>query len=101
MGFSVRSNALDAQSTLAISGIARAALSEEDQLEAIMAQLKPLRSQTEERRLAKALQLLDVCNGDVGEALMILSEVMSGAAAAAIQVGDSRVGGNSTLKLKK
>jgi len=101
MGFSVRSSALDAQSTLAISGIARTALSEEDQLEAIMAQLKPLRSQTEERRLAKALQLLDVCNGDVGEALMILSEVMSGAAAAAIQVGDSRVGGNSTLKLKK
>ena len=102
MGLSMRSGgALDAQSTMAISGIARTGLSEEEQLEAIMTQLKPLRSQTEERRLAKALQLLDVCNGDVGEALMILSEVMSGAAAAAIQVGDSRVGGNSTLKLKK
>ncbi len=101
MGFSVRTNALDAQSTMAISGIARTMLSEEEQLEAIMAQLKPQRSQTEERRLAKALQLLDVCNGDVGEALMILSEVMSGAAAAAIQVGDSRANGSSSLKLKK
>jgi hypothetical protein len=87
---------------MAISGIARrTGLSEEAQLEAIMQQLKPLRSQTEERRLAKALQLLDVCNGDVGEALMILSEVMSGAAAAAIQVGESRAGDSGTLKLRR
>lgn len=79
-----------------------AAQTEEEQIQAIMLHLQPQRSATEERRLAKAAQLIEACNGDVGECLMILSEVMSGAAAAALQVGDAR-GGTSgeSLKLQK